>query len=418
MNSKRSRSVKRLVIVLSLLIPSLAPMLPLQTAVAYAAAPAQTTEWRGEYYDNVNLNGTPLVRHDTKIDFDWGSGSPMKGIHADNFSVRWTRQLDFEARTYRFNVRVDDGARLWVDGQLLIDQWNDGAARTYTVEKAMTKGQHQLRLEMYERTGQASITFSRKALDAPSGWRGEYFANRKLKGSPALVRNDANINFNWGTGAPAAGLPVDNFSVRWTRRVHFGAATYRFSVDVDDGVRLWVDGQLLIDRWHDAVAHYSRDLYLAEGAHDIRLEMYEHTGGAKIHLRWGQPTNRAEWKGKYYSNRNMQGTPLLVRTDSAIDFDWGAGSPAANLPADNFSVKWTAHVNFTPGTYRFCVKADDGVRVEMDDKAPFIRAWRDGLSTHCADVYVTGGAHKVRVEYYEHLGNATIQFWWTKVSDS
>jgi hypothetical protein len=145
--------------------------------------------------------------------------------------------------------------------------------------------------------------------------------------------------------------------------------------------------------------------------------MYEHTGSAMVRLAWGPPTNPAEWKGKYYGNRQLQGKPLFVRKDSRIDFDWGTGAPAAKLPADNFSVKWTSHVNFTPGTYRFCVKADDGVRVEMDDKAPFIREWRDGLSTHCAEVYVTGGLHKVRVEYYEHQGNALIQFWWQKLTN-
>jgi hypothetical protein len=341
----------------------------------------------------------------------------MKGIRADNFSVRWTRRLHFEARTYRFNVRVDDGARLWVDGQLLIDQWHDGSTRTYSVEKRMTQGEHDIRLEMYERTGQATIAFWRKAVDSFSGWKGEYFANGKLSGNPTLVRNDANIDFNWGTGAPAAGLPADNFSVRWTRKVHFDAGDYRFTVEVDDGARLWVDGQLLIDQWHDGIGQYDRDLYLTEGQHDIRLEMYEHTGGAMVRLRWGPPTNRAEWRGKYFGNRQMEGKPLLVRTDSRIDFVWGSGAPAPNLPADNFSVKWTSHVNFTPGTYRFCAKADDGVRVELDDKAPFIRAWHDGLSTDCADVYVTGGLHKVRVEYYERQGNAQIQFWWKKISD-
>jgi hypothetical protein len=71
-------------------------------------------------------------------------------------------------------------------------------------------------------------------------------------------------------------------------------------------------------------------------------------------------------------------------------------------------------VDFAEGTYRFCAKADDGVSVEMDDQRPFIREWHDGTGTYCADLHVTGGRHKVRVEYFEHLGAATIQFWWEK----
>src|SRR5687767_7863144 len=54
---------------------------------------------------------------------------------------------------------------------------------------------------------------------AGDSWRGSYFANATLAGTPALVRDDAAIDFDWGSGAPAPGLPVDNFSVRWTRDV-------------------------------------------------------------------------------------------------------------------------------------------------------------------------------------------------------
>ena len=55
----------------------------------------------------------------------------------------------------------------------------------------------------------------------PAAWRGEYFANLWLTGDPALVRNDPEINFTWGPGAPASGFPADNFSVRWTRTATF-----------------------------------------------------------------------------------------------------------------------------------------------------------------------------------------------------
>jgi len=383
--------------------------------LASGLAEVQITDWRGEYFNNVHLTGAPLVRNDKKIDFDWGDGSPMNGINADHFSVRWTRSLDFEAKTYRFNVRVDDGARLWVDGQLLIDQWHDGSLRTFAAERAMTAGKHDVRVEMYERTGKAAIAFWREPVGSYPDWKGEYFSNRKLNGSPAVVRNDKKIDFNWGNGAPAAGLPADNFSVRWTRKLHFTAGTYRFTVKVDDGARLWVDGQLIVDQWHDGIGTYTGDLYLAEGQHTVRMEMYERTGGAQAHLSWGPPTSPAEWKGKYFANRKLKGKPVLVRTDKNIDFAWGEGAPAAGLPVDNFSVQWTSHVNFSAGTYRFCVKADDGVSVEIDDGKPFIREWHDGSGTYCADVFVTEGQRKVRVEYFEHLGRARIQFWWKKL---
>lgn len=374
-------------------------------------------EWKGEYFANRTLAGQPaLVRNDQRIDFNWGAGSPAPSLPADNFSVRWTRQLHFAAGHYRFSTDVDDGVRLWVDDRLLIDRWHDGTA-TDSAEIYLAEGQHRIRMEMYERSGGAMARLRWTQQEGFPEWKGEYFANRNLSGQPALVRNDPRIEFNWGAGSPARGLPADNFSVRWTRKLHFPVGTYRFHVEVDDGVRLWVDDRLVIDQWHDGVGSYGGDIYLADGQHRVRLEMYERSGDAKIRLWWALATNRAEWTGKYFANKDLKGDPVLVRTDPSINFDWGAGTPAPGLPADGFSVKWVSHVDFAAGTYRFCARADDGVSVEMNDQAPFIREWHDGSGTYCKEVYVPAGRQKVTVEYFENLGGAMIQCWWEKLAD-
>jgi hypothetical protein len=375
--------------------------------------PVRIIEWRGEYYNNVNLSGSPLVRNDKKIEFDWGKGSPAKGIHSDNFAVRWTRRLDFEAKTYRFNVRIDDGVRLWVDGNLLIDQWNDGAMRTYSVERSMTAGKHDVRVEMYERTGRAAITFWRETVESYPDWKGEYFGNATLSGSPLLVRNDRGIDFNWGEGAPAPGLPADNFGVRWTRQLHFPASYYRFFVEVDDGVRLWVDGVLIIDQWHDGVGSYSGDIYLAEGMHTVRMEMYEHAGGAKARMWWTRQEGFPEWKGEYYANNRLAGQPTLIRNDANIDFNWGAGAPAAGLPADNFSVRWTRQLTYSAGHYRFTIEVDDGARLWVDGNL-IIDQWRDGVGSYSGDIYLSEGRHRVQVEMYEHTGGAMARLRWAR----
>ena len=375
--------------------------------------PVQITKWRGEYYNNISLSGSPLVRNDAKVEFDWGSSSPAKGIRSDNFSARWTRRLDFEGKTYRFNVRVDDGVRLWVDGQLLIDQWNDGSPRTYSAEWTMTPGKHDLRIEMYERTGQASIKFWREKVESYPDWKGEYFGNVALSGSPSLIRNDKGIDFSWGGSAPAPGLPADRFSVRWTRQLHFPAGSYRFFVEVDDGVRVWVDGLLLIDQWHDGVGSYRGDLYLSEGTHTVRMEMYENAGKAMGRMWWDRQEGFPEWKGEYFSNRNLAGVPVLVRNDASINFDWGYGAPAAGLPNDDFGVRWTRRLQYGAGHYRFTIQADDGVRLWIDGILVIDR-WHDGIGTYTGDVYLTGGKHDVRMEMYEHTGRATARMWWAR----
>ena len=87
-------------------------------------------DWKGEYYNNMELWGAPsLVRNDPAIDFNWGTGSPSDRIRPNDFSVRWTRTVYMDADRYRFNARMDDGMRVFLDGNLIIDDWSDGSVR-------------------------------------------------------------------------------------------------------------------------------------------------------------------------------------------------------------------------------------------------------------------------------------------------
>jgi hypothetical protein len=108
-----------------------------------------------------------------------------------------------------------------------------------------------------------------------------------LSGSPVLCRNDSSVNFNWGTGAPAPGLPSNQFSVRWTRTTNFAADTYTFTVGSDDGARLYIDGVLVLDWWNDhSYGTRTVNRTLSAGAHTIVLEYYENGGSARATLTW------------------------------------------------------------------------------------------------------------------------------------
>jgi hypothetical protein len=125
----------------------------------------------------------------------------------------------------------------------------------------------------------------------PDRWRGEYFANRSLSGTPVMVRDDGNasLNFDWGSGSPGSscGLGADSFSARWTRTVSFASGTHRFTVTGDDGVRLYLDGALKLDKWFDqGPTTYTVDVALGAGNHTLTLEYYENAGGAVAKLSW------------------------------------------------------------------------------------------------------------------------------------
>jgi len=249
-------------------------------------------------------------------------------------------------------------------------------------------------------------------------WRGEYFSNRSLSGAPSLVRNDVAISFDWGVGAPAAGLPADSFSARWSRDLSFSAGSYRFYARVDDGVRLWIDGALLIDQWHDsAPTTYSADVTLNEGAHSLRLEYFENSGSALAQLAWERLENYPDWKAEYYDNRKLEDDPVLVRNETKIDHNWEDGSPGSKVPAENFSARWTRKVDFDDGTYLFHVHVDDGVRLWIDDTR-VIDSWQDGSPRVIkAEHKIDDGQHQVKIEYYERHGGALIQVGWQRIEE-
>ncbi|MBN1935315.1 MAG: lamin tail domain-containing protein [Anaerolineae bacterium] len=389
------------------------------------------TEWRGEYFGNTMLSGTPaLVRNDSAINFVWGDAAPAGGLPADGFSARWTRALHFDGGLYRFRATMDDGMRVYLNGEAIIDTLQDGAARERTVDLTLAAGIHKLIVVYYERSGAAVAQFSWEKLADYPDWKGEYWPNLKLEGQPALVRNDkaANgtpgIDLNWQQGSPDAALPANGFSARWTRKASFERGTYRFHVLVDDGVRLWVDDQLLIDAWYDHSAHeLVADLSLVRAAHEVKVEYYEQSGQARIKVWWENvDLTFTDWKGEYWPNKDLNGAPALVRNVKSpagtlgIEFNWGAGAAAIGLPQDNFSARWSRQVTFSSGVYRFYAQADDAVRVYLDQTL-IINEWH-GFQNRVYQVDLPlNGAHSVRAEYAEHTGDARAKIWWTRLGD-
>jgi hypothetical protein len=246
--------------------------------------------WDVVYWNNTSLSGDPVATGtNVNLDHDWGAGSPHANVNADQFSVRWTRTAHFEDGAYRFTATADDGVRVFVDGRPIIDQWHDHPARTYTGDVSLTAGHHLVVVEYYENTGLAVAKVSWGPIPVASqDWHAKYFANRWLSRSPVLVRDEAGIDHSWGYGSPAAGIPSDGFSVRWTRVVDFEPGLYRFTTTSDDGVRLWVDGRLLVDQWRDQPFRSHSDTMYVAGDVPIKLEYYENRGVAAVRLTWAR----------------------------------------------------------------------------------------------------------------------------------
>ena len=115
--------------------------------------------WTGKYYGGQELSGNILLtRQDAAIHFDWESGSPDTTVSSDSFSVSWTAAVEFEAGSYRFSARSDDGVRIYVDDTVLLEDWNAHPASTTVSDTTLTAGSHTIRVEYFEADGVASIS--------------------------------------------------------------------------------------------------------------------------------------------------------------------------------------------------------------------------------------------------------------------
>jgi subtilisin family serine protease len=265
--------------------------------------------WVVAYYNNMNLEGPPaFLGNDGNgfIDHNFSGASPAPGIGTEHYSIRWMRRRAFTQGSYSFSVTGDDGVRLYIDGQLTIPQWVDQGATTYNANVTLSADIHEIKLEYYQNTGPAQVRLIWGAYDpgceqttVPAGrWKGEYYNNVNLAGSPPMTLDEGGgfLSFDWGTRAPcplqgqpcsACNIFADNFSARWKRTVNLLAGTYRFTVsNIDDGVRLYVRGQRIIDRWFDASGASTFDISLPGGDSTIILEYYEGGGSARVNLSW------------------------------------------------------------------------------------------------------------------------------------
>jgi len=145
-----------------------------------------------------------------------------------------------------------------------------------------------------------------------------YYKNQSLAGPAAVVRCEKDIDHDWGVRGPTGNvmrastsaarasdtaseindgkadggstvrsIGSDHFSVRWAGRFNFAGGDYWFVATADDGVRVWVDGELIINQWRlQGATEFQAMRNLTPGLHDVKVEYFENVGGAVARLRW------------------------------------------------------------------------------------------------------------------------------------
>ena len=252
---------------------------------------------------------------------------------------------------------------------------------------------------------------------ASQGWRASYFANANLNAPPVLVVDAPAINNDWGYGSPSPLVPVDYFSVRYERTIMLPQGYYRFTAEADDGVRVWLDDEVIIDEWHGATGlAYTYSRYLT-GTHRFRVEFLELVGVARIRFAYEYSAQTPPWNAEYYAGAPNRVELLFTQGEQAgslqLDRNWGYNTPIpGRVPADNWSARWVGQFNFENGNYIFRARADDGVRVTID-QTTVIDGWVDGpVDRTNRFIGIGAGPHTITVEFYKRIGYGYVQAWW------
>ena len=252
-------------------------------------------DWQVKYYQDTNLgsqcnqgsvNGTFVFQ-------DWGNDNPISNCPSDNWSARFSRQVNFPGGTYSFGLGSDDWSKIKLDGNVILDNWPPATNHYSSVN--ISGGYHTVEVEFADTLGLARIAawWWGPGFDVPrqsqdqNQWYAEYWGNKDLWwDSIVRINEGVSLNHQWGSGGPGYGLPADKFSSRFSRRVNFECGNYQFTIDSDDGYRFYIDGVNVSDRWQDQDGTFTFSTSLTSGYHDLKLEHYENGGGAKLGISW------------------------------------------------------------------------------------------------------------------------------------
>lgn len=385
-----------------------------------------------------NFTKIPLFTSTVKdVNLNWGWGSPSNAIPSDYFTWTFDQSGSYQAGDYFVQALADDGVRVEIDGNRVIDQWTDytGKINRY-VWTNVNGGSHTVKTHYYEHVASAGIHSNVVPFDT---WLAYYYPNRTLSGFPVAAKVIPPVGTNkklseYYLGSPTNGVSNDQFSARYTTAKRISEGDYILRTKADDGVRVYVDGNLVLDRWatigEEAVKlhipNHQNSKVGEEDVHWIEVEYHDvaSVGYVDVAIEPYENAVQNTWVGEFYPNTNFEGNPVVLGGVGAstkltdLNFDWGwSGSPHPTIPADRFSARFLKKETLDTGEYLFKVDADDAARVYLDNQL-ILDTWPG--STHRLTqkwVDVSSGTHTIMVEYMEDVALAKLSLEYKKYTE-
>ena len=275
-----------------------------------AAIPGTGTGLSATYFSDKTLVKPLATAMAPTVDFNWSAGKPPVGASKTTSGARFAGQVQaLEGGAYTFRAVSNGQGRLWVNDTLLFD----AAKTTQSGTIALVAGQkYAIKAELIG-AGKGKLEWKRPGaktfqtvpgtqlypqMGDGTGLKAAYFGGANFE-TLATTRTDAKVDFWWGEGGPnendgkpLAGIGPDKWSVRWTGQVQaLESGSYTFSTNTDDGLRLWVDGKMIIDHWVGGPFPGGAGTIVLEGArkYSIKMEYFDDTQSASARLSWTRP---------------------------------------------------------------------------------------------------------------------------------
>jgi len=364
----------------------------------------------------ISFTALALTRTDPTVDFDWANAAPAPLVQADNFSVRWSGELLAPVTgTYTLTTASDEGVRLYVDGQLLVDNWVDHTLATNSSTVSLAAGQrYAIRMDFYERGGPAtarlSWTYPGQSTQIVPQW---FLYPAPPINQPPAVNAGTDQTIFLPSGASLVGTARDDglpspvtLTTTWSK--------ISGREDSDGGTVVFANPN----------APTTTVTFGANGIYVLRLTVSDGavTVSDDVTITVNPPAvigTGIGLVGDYFSDPNNGShfvTPMFGRVDPLVNFDWASAAPGGSLSAGNYSVRWTGKVQApVTGSFTFTTMADDGVRLWVDNVL-VIDNWIDQAVTTRSSVpiaFAAGTLHDLKMEYYEHTGLATAKLLWS-----
>lgn len=367
----------------------------LTTSASSSTSLGGGTGLRGEYYAGRNFNTLKQSRTDASVNFNWGAGAPTSAIAADNFSVRWTGQIQPKfSETYTFYTNSDDGVRLWVNGKALINDWTTYAVKENKGSINLTAGQkYDIKLEYFEAGANAvsSLKWSSKSQAKEVIPKSQLFTGATA--TKAAASQPPTLDGN----TIATAQPIANAS-NTTLNDAVGSSDpvdyYRFDLATPSTFKVALSG-------------------LSAGA---KVDVLD--GAGNVIRAGGSANNSNGLKGEYFDNADFTNLKL-TRKDATVNFDWMGASPDTSIASDTFSARWTGQIQPKYSeTYTFYTSSDDGSRLWINGQQ-VINRWQGGSAETQGKITLQAGQkYDIKLEYYEDGFGARSQLSWSSASQT